>query len=544
MSRKRRTAAAPLVPAQGPSPQTQDPARESPGARSSTGFPWLALALIVGAVSVSWWGTGALARRAQSASIPALEDLSNLPPPARAQVEAADAAARAHPRDARSVGALGTAYHASLLPLAAIDVYAIADHLDPGGWEWIYRKGLLLEERGRQAEGMDAFNRVTAVNPSHGMTWFRLGEIAFKEGRLADAERAYVRAEQAPETPAFTAPGVPARQTTPLTAYAQFGRVRVALDSGRREAAMAGLDRIIAAYPAFGPARTMKVQLTSEAGIADTLAARAYTPPADPLLDAVVAQSRMRDLLLKHAALAERGGDRAWREFLVRRALEYNPRDPNVLMEMAGMLQSSGRLTEALDYLRQHKTIVPGDHHTLVEEGRVLSDLGRFAEAEAVLRDATRVRDAAAHYNLGVVLDRTGRTDAARSHYEAALEIDPYHARAMNNLGVWLDRHGQSDAAIALLRRSIHAAPENAETHSNLGSALIGARRLPEAVRALELAIALGPEAPDAHNNLGIALAQSGRLAEAQREFTAALKLNPNHANARRNLESITAPPR
>ena len=223
-----------------------------------------------------------------------------------------------------------------------------------------------------------------------------------------------------------------------LRLYAHLGLARVAIDRGQRGQAAAALDRIIATYPAFGPARTMRVQLASDAQAleSETRGARAYTPPSDPLLDAVVAQSRMRDLLLKHAALAERGGDDAWREFLVRRALQFNPRDPNVLMEMAGMLQASGRFNEALDYLRQHQQVVPGDHHTLVEEGRVLSDLGRYDQAEAVLRKATRVRDAAAEYNLGAVLDRMGRSDEARAHYEAALAIDPYHARAMNNLGV------------------------------------------------------------------------------------------------------------
>ena len=249
----------------------------------------------------------------------------------------------------------------------------------------------------------------------------------------------------------------------------------------------------------------------------------------------------MRDLLLKHAALAERGGDAAWREFLVRRALQFNPRDPNVLMEMAGMLQATGRFSEALDYLRQHQQLVPGDHHTLVEQGRVLSDLGRLRRGRGGAAAATRVRDAAAEYNLGAVLDRLGRTDEARAHYEAALAIDPYHTRAMNNLGVWLDRGGQSAAAIAMLERSIRAAPDNAETYSNLGSAFIGARRLPDAMRALQTAVALAPEAPDAHNNLGIALAQSGHLPEAEREFTTALRLNPNHVNARRNLERIAA---
>ncbi len=549
MSRKRRPQAA--APAASPQPAPPSPAngvadrasRDPQPVEPRNHGPYVAVALAVAVIALAWWGAGALTRRAQGARLPALADLSGLPAPAREQVEAADAAARSHPREADALGALGMAYHASLLPGPAMDTYALAEQLDQAGWRWTYYRGLLLEERGRQSEALDAFTRVTTVDPAQGMAWFRIGEIAFKDGRLDDAERAYGLAAQAPAASPFVTADVASRQVTLLAAYAQLGQARVAIDRGQRTQAIATLDGVVSRYPAFGPARTMRVQLDADAPAVglDPRGARAYTPPSDPLLDAVVAQSRMRDLLLKHAALAERGGDAAWREFLVRRALQFNPRDPNVLMEMAGMLQASGRFSEALDYLRQHQQVVPGDHHTLVEEGRVLSDLGQYAEAEAVLRQATRVRDAAAEYNLGAVLDRMGRTDEARAHYQAALTIDPYHARAMNNLGVWLDRGGQSAAAIAMLERSIRAAPDNAETYSNLGSAFIGARRLPEAMRVLQTAVALDPDAPDAHNNLGIALAQSGRFPEAEREFTTALRLNPNHVNARRNLQQIAA---
>ncbi len=549
MSRKRRPQA--VAPSGSPLPAPASPPgahagraqRDTPHVEPRNKGPYIAVAVAVAIVALAWWGAGALTRRAQGAMLPALADLSGLPAPARQHVEEADAAARSHPREAGALGALGMAYHASLLPGPAMDTYALAEQLEPAGWRWTYYRGLLLEERGRQPEALDAFTRVTAIDPAQGMAWFRIGEIAFKEGRLDDAERAYDLAAKAPAAAPFVAAGVASRQATPLAAYAQMGRARVAIDRGQRAQAIATLDQVITRYPAFGPARTMRVQLAADAPKqdAETKAARAYTPPSDPLLDAVVAQSRMRDLLLKHAALAERGGDAAWREFLVRRALQFNPRDPNVLMEMAGMLQASGRFSEALDYLRQHQQVVPGDHHTLVEEGRVLSDLGQYAEAESVLRQATRVRDAAAEYNLGAVLDRMGRTDEARTHYQAALDINPYHARAMNNLGVWLDRSGQSAAAIAMLERSIRAAPDNAETYSNLGSALIGAKRLPDAMRVLQTAVALAPDAADAHNNLGIALAQSGRLPEAEREFSAALRLNPKHVNARRNLEQISA---
>lgn len=496
---------------------------------------WIALATVGIILAAAWWGADLLARRARSGPPSAGTALSTLPEPARALISDADRASRANPTSAAAIGALAQAYHASLLDDEAVDAYAKAEALDPAAWEWTYLRGLVLEEHGRLPEARAAFERVVQQNANHGLAWFKLGEMAFKDGALDEAERAYRRAREAPAAPPFTVTGVPSRRVMPLAAYADLGLARVAMERGQSAQAIAMLDTIVETHPTFGPARSLRGNGVAAASSVQ----RAYVPPADPALDAIVARSTMRDLLLKHAALAARAGDREWREYLVRRAAQFNPDDPNVLMETAAMLQATNRATEALEVLRRHERLVPGDHHTLVEQGRSLSDLGRLEEAEAVLRRAVRVRDAAAEYNLGTVLDRQGRTDEARERYERALAIDPFHSRALNNLGVLLDRSGRSDQAIATLQRSIQADPENAEAYSNLGSALIGARRLPDALRALETAIALNPDAPDAHNNRGIALAQSGRLQEAAAEFDTALRLNPNHPNARRNLDQL-----
>ncbi|MCC7125195.1 MAG: tetratricopeptide repeat protein [Acidobacteria bacterium] len=492
-------------------------------------------------VAAAWWTAGSLARRVQAATLPPLADLSSLPDAARDLVVMADAAARAQPQSADSVGALGRAYHASLMSDAALELYGLAERLDHPGGRWTYARALILEEYGRQDEAIEALARVTAENPSHGLAWFRLGEMRFKQGRLDEADQAYRRAVMAPPAPVFAVPGGTTRTVTPVSAFARLGLARIAIDQQRSNEAITILDELMTAFPSFGPARALRQSLSDDARQAGRPLASAYVPPADPALDIVVAESRMRDLLLKHAALAARGDDRPWREFLVRRALEFNPDDPNVLIEMAGMLQATGRSADALVHLRRHQQIVPDDHHALVEEGRCLSDIGRYEEAEAVLRRAVRVRDAAAEYNLGSVLDRQGRSEEALDRYDRALAIDPFHTRAMNNKGVWLDRHGRNPEAIAWLERAIRAAPDNADAHSNLGSAYIGARRFADALRVLNLAIALAPEMADAHNNLGIALAQTGRLPEAVRQFETAVTLNPRHANARRNLAQVAA---
>jgi tetratricopeptide (TPR) repeat protein len=503
--------------------------------------------ILVVAGVVAWIAAGALARRVQGARLPAVPDLAALNDAGRAQIREADGAARAAPTSPGAIGILAQAYHANLLMTEAVQAYAAAESLAPDDWRWTYYRALVAEERGEQDTARPLLDRVVDLQPRQGYAWFRIAEIAFKDGRLDEAAQAYARArEPLPPDVAPVAPaGVPPRKTLPLDVYGAFGLARVALERGERDHAREALEGLLKSHPTFASARALLAELSAGSPAATAAlaappdAGRAYVPPADPLVDAVVGRSHHSDLLLKHAAMAARAGDGAWREFLIRRAHAANPQSLDVLLDMASLLQTSGRATEALDYLRRAEKVAPGDHHVLVEQGRSLSDLGRLDEAEAVLRRAVRVRDASAEYNLGTVLDRKGQWDEARQRYERALAIDPFHARAMNNLAVGLDRRRQTAAALDLYKRAIEVAPDHAETYSNLGSALIGARRFSEAIRALETSIALDADAPDARNNLGIALAQSGRFDEARVQFETALKIFPGHVNARRNLEQV-----
>jgi Flp pilus assembly protein TadD len=500
------------------------------------------VAAVIAAGGAAWLTADVLVRRAEAARLPA-------PPPAGAmthavvaQIQEADRAARRRPTSVDAVGDLGRTYQASGLPDLADQVYAVAESLS-NDWRWHYARGLLHEEHGRQAEALAAYTRVTSANPSHGLAWFHLAEIAFKERRLDAAELAYSRALDAPAATLFSVAGV-THQGVPLSAYASLGLARIAIERGQPEQARTRLEPIAGAQPRFGPARTLlrQVQAGADAttsAVASTRGVRAYVPPADPWLDAITAESRQSDLLLKYAALAAREGDQAWREFLIRRALEFNPVALDVLLEMASMLQATGRNDQALEFLKRCEQVAPDDHHVLVEEGKTLTDLGRLDEAERVLLRAVRVRDAAAEYNLGHVLDRLGRTEDARARYERALSIDPFHVRAMNNLAVLHDMRGNGAAAIGLLSRALQVDPEDPEVLSNLGTAFINQRRYADALRVLESAVALDPRAADAHNNLGIALAQTGRLAEARQQFTEALRLDPRHNGARANLAAL-----
>lgn len=478
-----------------------------------------ALLLLVtglGAASGAWLLSTVLIGRAVSARLPPLPNPVTAPAPAADAMAAADAAARRWP-SATAIGELAMTYHASLSPSEALQAYALAASLDRSDWRWPYYQGVLLEERGDQPGAREAFATVIQLSPNHGLAQFHLGELAFKDGRLAEAEVAYRAAQAASMTNAPSAlDGLPPRRDTPLSTYVGLALARVQRERGP---------------PPGGP---------DQAPATDD--GRAYVPPADPWLDAVVMKSWHSDLLLKHAALAGRTGETARREWLVRRALAASPQGLDVLLEAAATERAASRLEASLGYLRQAEAVAPDDHHTLVEQGRTLSEMGRLTEAEGVLRRAIRVRDATAEYNLANVLDQLDRWDEAREHYARAIEINPYHARSMNNLGIGFSRRGEPQRAIPLYRRAIEVAPEVVDSYTNLSAALGALGQFREALAVTDMAITLAPSAADAHSNRGIALAQLGRRDEARAAFETALRLDPGHTSARRNLAAINRP--
>jgi len=497
----------------------------------------IAVGTIIAASAVAWLVSSIIVGRSVAGLLPPLASPAADFPLAAVALADADAAARRWPT-ATSVGALAMTYHANLRPADAMQAYAIAAALDSAAWQWPYYRGLLLEERGDQVRATEEFAVAARLAPDFGLARFHLAEIAFKAGRLDEARTGYlaVRAAAATAGPP-TAADLPPRRGIPLGAYASLGLARVELELGDRANAREQLSAIVRAHPEFGSAHALLGQLLDQPRTGDD--GRAYVPPVDPWLDAVIAQSWHPEMLLKHAAMATRSGNPAWREWLVRRALAASPNGLDVLLEAAATERAAGRLDQALRFLQQAEGAAPDDHHTLVEQGRTLSDLGRLPEAEAVLRRAIRVRDATAEYNLANVLDQLDRWDEAQEHYRRAIAINPFHARAMNNLGIGFSRRGQPQQAITFYHRAIEVAPEVADSYLNLSAALGAIGRFSEALAATDLAIARQPSAANAHNNRGIALAQLERFAEARSAFETALKWEPGHPDARRNLAAL-----
>jgi tetratricopeptide (TPR) repeat protein len=187
------------------------------------------------------------------------------------------------------------------------------------------------------------------------------------------------------------------------------------------------------------------------------------------MVDALARISRNAAFLLRQASDADPDTNGPWSEFLLRRALAFDPGHADVLAKLGRVLRNAGRNDEALDAFLAYHAQAPADFQGTAQVGATLTELGRLDEAERYLRDAlTGLDDAQTHYNLGVVLSGKKRSAEAAVEYRRAIERDPYLVDARNNLAALLAREGRLAEAGAELTRVLQIEPGNAVALANL----------------------------------------------------------------------------
>jgi tetratricopeptide (TPR) repeat protein len=411
--------------------------------------------------------------------------------------------AREDPASGTAVGALCVAYHADMFYDHAERCYRLAEELSPPDWRWTYYRALIQNERGNGTAVAQTLRRVVAEAPNFSPAWWRLGEADFKEGRYDRAEEAWQRALTLPEPDRASGESVAHHPEVPLSVYASFGLARVALLRNDPRMAREILEPLVTSTPRFGSGFRLLaeayelIDLPADAAKARQQANRLppYAPYADPLVAALARESRNSTFLLRQASEADLAVNAQWSEFLTRRALEFDPDNPDVLSKLGRVLRTLGRNEEALEFLRRYHELVPGDFQGLAQLGSCLSDLGRYGEAEPFLRRALEGGDdALTHYNLGTLLARTGRLDEAVGEYERALAGDASDVNARGNLAVVLVRQGKLDRAARELTRILDIDPENAAAHTNLGLVLTEQGQLDRAVAQFQEALRIDPQ--------------------------------------------------
>jgi Tfp pilus assembly protein PilF len=148
---------------------------------------------------------------------------------------------------------------------------------------------------------------------------------------------------------------------------------------------------------------------------------------------------------------------------------------------------------------------------------------GRLEEAEKAYRRALALRPgySEAHNDLGQLLAKTGRLEAAVAEFDLALSDmmyrEPYVARCNKGQALW--RMGRKDEGLAELRTCLSMAPRYCDGRRELGRIRLAEGQVKEAIEELDAYARNCDQRPDAHLQLGLARMKAGDVAGARAAF-------------------------
>jgi predicted O-linked N-acetylglucosamine transferase (SPINDLY family) len=203
--------------------------------------------------------------------------------------------------------------------------------------------------------------------------------------------------------------------------------------------------------------------------------------------------------------------------------------------------RAAGDLDEARASYRRALQVDPNYPAALYNLGALLQETGRFGDAEQCFRRLSALdrKDRDALFRLGLVLAAQGRHADAAEAYEETLGLDPANPLLWLELANARKALGQGDAAIHCLSRALEIEPKLSEAHNVLGMLLQDEGSLDQAIEHYRSATALGTTEAAYFNNLGCALGLKGSLDEAVSSLRRAIELQPKDVHAHRNLAEI-----
>ena len=235
-----------------------------------------------------------------------------------------------------------------------------------------------------------------------------------------------------------------------------------------------------------------------------------------------------RDFQRALAALqARKLGDAA---HLFDSVLRIEPKHLGAVNLMGVVLTQLGRFTEAEAYFRRALQHRPPSDVTLYNYGIALRAMNRPAEALQRFSEALKINPGVAETwnHRGTTFCDLNRYEEAIADFDKAIALNRRFAQALQNKGKALLAFGRGDAALATFERALAINPNAAEAWLGRGHALGGLGKYEEALSAYDRAVAVNSEFAEAWLGRGHVFVQLQRFADALAAYDRAVALNPH----------------
>ncbi len=217
--------------------------------------------------------------------------------------------------------------------------------------------------------------------------------------------------------------------------------------------------------------------------------------------------------------------------------------DPlQTLLAQAMQCHTSGRATDAerlygevLSQDSQH----PDALHLL---GLLAAQAHHLERAQGLIWQAIAVQpgEAMFHNNLANVCIQRGQLAEAEALYVRALELDGRRLDALSNLGLLLSRTDRPDAAEQLLLRAVELAPNNPDWRQNLANLYLSLGRQNDALAQCHDGLVVAPRSRALRGLMVLAYAHLGLKAKAIEVLRAWIASEPDDPYPQHHLAALT----
>jgi tetratricopeptide (TPR) repeat protein len=183
------------------------------------------------------------------------------------------------------------------------------------------------------------------------------------------------------------------------------------------------------------------------------------------------------------------------------KAIALGTLEPQAHFELAKALNALGEHDRAQEELKKYQDAKRKEETTVeasmaAAEGSKALDEGRLNEAIASYRQAIEVAPDSGyyHYQLSLVMHKSGDLNAERKELEEAVRLDPRLPGAQHALGYLLAHQGDAEGAVEHFRMAVEASPRWTEAWVNLAGELAVSAHFAEARQAVARALEIDPQ--------------------------------------------------
>jgi Flp pilus assembly protein TadD len=183
----------------------------------------------------------------------------------------------------------------------------------------------------------------------------------------------------------------------------------------------------------------------------------------------------------------------------------------------------------------------PGHTEVMVQLARIAGSEGKLDSAWSWLSRAARIDPHSSQVRMhqALLLHRTGRRGAAIRQLRATAAKDPDADKVRANLALLLAREGPSPEALEWARQAVRIRPLSLHNQRTLGVIALKNNRHDEAEQALSKALRLKPQDVLTLYNMGLLQLRRGNRQLALRFLLRALKWDPGHRASRHLVREI-----